>query len=462
MTGRERVHAIVPRRAIRLEEPVRQELLAGAQAVLDENWSGTSTVASRSLYPHQWSWDAGFIAIGSSWVEQQRAQQELETLFTGQWSNGMVPHIRFDPSVPADAYWPGPNFWKSERSGHAPAGVQTSGITQPPLHARAALEVYQHASNRDDALAFLRRMYPKLVAQHEYLQRWRDPAGHGLAVIVHPWESGLDNSPIWDGELASLHIPPGYLPPYKRFDLLHANAANRPSTADYDRYVFLAMRYRDSGYDDGELLEKDPFLVESPLFNAIYLWSTHALTDIAAILGEDPARHHAEAARIHEGMLAHLWHPQRQRFYSWDVRRQRFVMKDSIDSVMALLDPDLPTDQVEAIVDLLTSPHFNPPPTVRHYLIPSYDLDAPDFDRRRYWRGPVWINTDWLVARGLRQHRVPELMDEVEGSVIRLVRHSGFREYYDPFTGSGYGSQAFSWSAALMLDTLRSQPGQPP
>jgi hypothetical protein len=194
MTGRERVHAIVPRRAIRLEEPVRQELLAGAQAVLDENWSGTSTVASRSLYPHQWSWDAGFIAIGRSWVEQQRAQQELETLFTGQWSNGMVPHIRFDPSVPADAYWPGPNFWKSERSGHAPAGVQTSGITQPPLHARAALEVYQHASNRDDALAFLRRMYPKLVAQHEYIQRWRDPAGHGLAVIVHPWESG-----IWPG-----------------------------------------------------------------------------------------------------------------------------------------------------------------------------------------------------------------------------------------------------------------------
>lgn len=432
----------------------------GAQQVLDENWSGTSTLASRSLYPHQWSWDAAFIAIGRSWIAQQRAQQELETLFTGQWTNGMLPHIRFDPSVPLDAYWPGPDFWESERSGHAPLGVRTSGITQPPVHARAALEVYRNAPDRPDALAFLQRMYPKLVAQHEYLRCSRDPANHGLAVIVHPWESGLDNSPIWDGELASLELAPGSVPPYSRYDLMHANAADRPSDADYDRYVFLVMKYRDSGYNDGELLEKDPFLVESPLFNGIYLWSTRALADIAEILGEDPAPHRAAAGRIHEGLLAHLWNPQRRRFYAWDVRGERFVMKDSIASMTPLLDPDLPPEQVQSIMELLTSPEFDPPPSVRHYLVPSYDLDAPDFDRRRYWRGPVWINTDWLVVQGLRQHGKLALAAEVEGSMIRLVRHSGFREYYDPFTGRGYGSQGFSWSAALLIDTLHREPIQ--
>ena len=53
--------------------------------------------------------------------------------------------------------------------------------------------------DRGEALAFLRRIYPKLVAWHEYLTRRRDPDGIGLAIIVHPWESGLDNSPAWEG-----------------------------------------------------------------------------------------------------------------------------------------------------------------------------------------------------------------------------------------------------------------------
>ena len=48
----------------------------------------------------------------------------------------------------------------------------------------------------------------------------------------------------------------------------------------YDRFVHLARTYRDAGYaDDGREL---PFLVEDPLFNAIWLWSTHALAEIAA------------------------------------------------------------------------------------------------------------------------------------------------------------------------------------
>lgn len=61
------------------------ELEAAARAVLDDNWLGASTVPSRTLYPHQWSWDSAFIAIGRSWYDQQRAQTELETLFNGQW-----------------------------------------------------------------------------------------------------------------------------------------------------------------------------------------------------------------------------------------------------------------------------------------------------------------------------------------------------------------------------------------
>src|SRR6266536_2973866 len=103
-----------------------------------------------------------------------------------------------------------------------------------------------------------------------------------------------------------------------------------------------------------------------------------------------------------------------------------------------------------------TSP---PPGGMEHFLIPSYDLHGRGFDRRRYWRGPVWINTDWLVWRGLRQHGETALAGEVEDSMVGLVRCSGFREYYDPFGAQGYGSDDFSWTAALLLDVLGNRAG---
>jgi hypothetical protein len=63
-------------------------------------------------------------------LRRQLAAGELTALLRGQWSNGMVPHIVFNPSVAEDAYFPGPSFWQSStRSPHAPRDVETSGIT---------------------------------------------------------------------------------------------------------------------------------------------------------------------------------------------------------------------------------------------------------------------------------------------------------------------------------------------
>jgi hypothetical protein len=436
----------------------RRRLLESARSVLDGNWLGASTVPSRTLYPHQWSWDSAFIAIGQSWYDQQRAQLELETLFEGQWSNGMVPHIVFNPDTPPGAYFPGPEFWQSERADGCPSHARTSGITQPPLHARAALEVYEHATDRESALAFLQRIYPKLVAQHEYLASRRDAGGRGLASIVHPWESGLDNSPAWDRELDGLLIPAGALPPYERRDLVHADAADRPSDEAYDRFVYLAVLYREADYDDERVLAKSPFLIEGPLFNAIYLWSTHALVTIAEMVGADPRPHRAAAERIHNAMLERLWNPRAERFCALDARGVRRDPEATIISYMQLLDPDLPAEIVSSLVSGLNSPHFHPEETVEHYLMSSFDLGGSGFDPRRYWRGPVWLNTNWLLWRGLRSHGEKTLASEIADSMLTLVRRSGFREYFDPFGGQGYGSTDFSWTAALLIDLLHREP----
>ncbi len=433
------------------------DLLDAAGAVLDANWTGRYTRPSQALYPHQWSWDSAFIAVGRAWYDAERARLELETLFEAQWATGMVPSIVFDPAAPADAYFPGPDVWQAERSPAAPRGRATSGITQPPMHARAALEVHRHAppDQRAASLAWLERLYPRLVAQQRYLATARDPRGTGLAAIVHPWESGLDDSPAWDRDFDRIAVPPGALPPYRRRDLDRAPAADRPTDADYDRFLYLLTLARAVDYDDAQVVGSAPFLIVDPLFNAIWLWSEHALAEIAGLVGADPAPHRAAARHIHDGLVRELWVERRARFCAWDLRRDQREPEDTIVSFGPLLDPDLPPPIVAAICRELESPSFHPRRGGVRYLVPTYDERAADFDPDRYWRGPVWLNTNWLLWHGLRQHGRTDLADEIVASSVELVRRSGFREYFDPLDGSGHGSDRFSWSAALFIDMVQ-------
>jgi glycogen debranching enzyme len=411
-------------------------LAAAAEAVLKGNWTGGSTVPSRRQYPHQWGWDAAYIAIGWAWVDPARAAAELESLLRGQWADGRVPHIVFHPGVPEDAYFPGPAFWDS-----GPDGVATSGLTQPPLHARAALEVAQRSG---DGEAFLRRVFGRLAAQHAYLAERRDAGGGGLAAIVHPWESGLDNSPAWDDVLAAVELPPEGVEPYERRDRDHVDPSERPSDAAYDRFVHLARAYRDSGYaDDGNA----QFLVEDPLFNAIWLWSTHALVEIADWIGEDAGAHREAAARIHSGLMTRLW--DGRRFLPRDVRTDRLIERRTILSLAPLLDPDLDAGVAAALVGELTSEHFRGPGGLG---VASYDMLAPEFEPRRYWRGPIWANLNWLLGRGLAQQGFADEAEALRRTTLELVARSGMREYYDPVTGEGLGAEDFSWTAAAVLD----------
>jgi glycogen debranching enzyme len=411
-------------------------VLDAAERVLAANWRDGSTVPSGRQYPHQWGWDAAYIAIGWSWVDPARAAAELESLLRGQWEDGRVPHIVFNPGVPEDAYFPGPAFW-----GAGPGGVATSGLTQPPLHARAALEVAQRS---DDGTAFLRRVFQRLAAQHDYLAQRRDAGGGGLAAIVHPWESGLDNSPAWDAPLAAVALPPEGVAPYERRDRRHVDASERPSDADYDRFVHLARSYRDGGYaDDGA----SQFLIEDPLFNAIWLWSAHALAEIAERIGADPAPHRAAAARIHDGLMTRLW--DGERFLPRDLRTGRLIERRTIVSLAPLLDPQLAPEVARALADELASPHFRGPGGLG---VASYDLRAPDVDPRRYWRGPIWANVNWLLSRGLRQHGFDAEADALGQTTLALIERSGMREYFDPLTGEGLGAGDFSWTAAAVID----------
>jgi glucosylglycerate hydrolase len=175
-------------------------LAARAAEILRRNDMGAWTKAAPDLYPHQWSWDSAFIAIGLARLDTRRAARELLTLFEHQWKNGKVPHIVFNPEAPPESYFPGADHWAcAAASPDAPSSPPyTSCLCQPPMHAIAALRIWEAAGDggaRAEAGAFLREIYPKLFAWHRYLATARDPEGSGLVTIYHPWESGTDNSP---------------------------------------------------------------------------------------------------------------------------------------------------------------------------------------------------------------------------------------------------------------------------
>lgn len=439
--------------------------------MLEAGWTGTSTVPSRGLYPHQWSWDSAFIAIGLRHVSPLRAQTELETLLAAQWADGRVPHIVFNPSVPLDAYFPSPDFWRSSTAGHsagAPRTVQTSGIVQPPVHALAAWLVHLADPGLSRARGFLARAYPRLAAWHRYLLHRRDLGGGGLVSVVHPWEQGMDNSPCWDRPLS--RVTPAPAGSFRRADLDHGAPEDRPTDLDYGRYVRLASDYRDRGYADGGIggaarrasveggggRRAGDFAVEDPAFNALLIASEHALARIARELGAAAPLHQGGAERLTAALVERLWEPSAGMFLCRDVRAGELIPERGVSGLVPLLLPTLPSDLAATLVRTVCGPHFGLGGTTR--LVPSYDLLGDAFDPHRYWRGPAWFNTNWLLERGLRLHGERGRADALRKGILHTAGASDFAEYVDPYTGQACGATGFGWTAALTLDLLHDRP----
>ncbi|MFD0887795.1 hypothetical protein ACFQ08_24910, partial [Streptosporangium algeriense] len=159
--------------------------------------------------------------------------------------------------------------------------------------------------------------------------------------------------------------------------------------------------------------------------------------------------HRAAAERILAGLLERLWGGEA--FHVLDLRSGRLSPMCTVGGFGPMLDPGLPADRVAKLVGVLESARFM---GAAGYPVPSCEIRASQFDRSRYWRGPSWVNTNWLLRRAAAVHGLDGLARLLGVCTLRLVRQAGFRECFDPFDGSGRGSRDFSWSAALTLDLL--------
>jgi mannosylglycerate hydrolase MGH1-like protein len=390
--------------------PERAAAVAEAERVLRRNWREGKregipyayTAPSPGRYPWQWYWDSCFAAIAWRRFEPARARRELESLLAAQRPDGFVGHTIFwhrPVSLPRLAFY-------NVRS----RGTWQTETIQPPLLAWAwRIAVGDPAAE------------PRIGAQLDWLAANRDLEGDGLLWIVQPDESGLDASPKFDPvwgwrSCARLGFPL----------LVRRNR----------RLGFDARRIRDRG---------GPVLCET-LVNTLWSLSLQAA-----------GRRSATPALVER---------------LWDERRGLFV--DEVQPggarpgvvTWASLAPLALADLPEAIGRRLVEEHLleeseflTPvaPPSVAASE-PAYDPGGGHGPVRRYWRGPTWVNSAWLVWLGMRRLGYAKEAARLADGVVGAVAREGLREYYDPRTGRGLGARDFAWSA-LVAELADPEPG---
>ncbi|MBW2641864.1 MAG: DUF547 domain-containing protein [Deltaproteobacteria bacterium] len=304
-------------------------------------------------------------------------------------------------------------------------------------------------------LEFLKELFPKLLASHKYFYRHRDPEKTGLVYIRHPWESGLDNSPNWDKPLRNIEIDKSKLPSYKRKDLKHGiPAEQRPSDADYDRYVYLVDLFRRLDYNEEKIFAQCPFLIQDVLFNSILCRANRDLVEIGRIIGQDVEEVREWVEQTSQAISKLMWSSERRQFDPIDLVTGQHLATATASSFMPLFAVAATTDQAELLYERLNSVSFCALHQGNCFTIPNYDMTREEFDPKNYWRGPVWININWMLYHGLKSYGYKEKSDAMRKDLIQLPVRFGFHEYFDSVNGKGYGSSGFSWTCALFIDLV--------
>lgn len=433
------------------------KLLEQAKKVLEKNWQDGFTIPCEGLYPFQWNWDSGFIALGWAHIDMEKAKSELRYLLSGQWSNGFLPHIIFHNE--SETYFPGPEVHAADLSPYS-SEIKTSGITQPPVLGFVLEELFITSGNTE--LDFISELYDKVLLCHDYFYKYRDPEDEGLVYICHNWEAGTDNTPVWDDIWKNLDSPEYQL---ERRDTEHVDASTRPINREYQHYIHLIELFKEWKYNDALIAEKCPFLIQDPLFNAMLIRSNESMIRLGTLLKKEDAvrqlKNWNEKAK--KNYQTKLYDPELKTYIYFDLRADK-PMKYVSSSSFSPLFAGIPSKEVatEMANRYFREGSFSGKNNF-FLLCASFDPESEHFDPKRYWRGPVWINLNWILYRGFKRYGMEDLADQIKSDTLFLLKKHGFYEYFDPRrdihqqSDAGYGGNNFSWSAALYIDLLKNK-----
>jgi len=391
-----------------------REPLEIAERTLRSSWiegerRGVPFAYSRPSPGHyfwQWYWDSCFHAIVWRRFAPERAELELRSLLAGGREDGFIGHTIF---------WDRPVDWRRRWTYNVTSrDAPNTSTIQPPLLAWA----WRIAVGDPSA-------EPRIAAHHDWLADNRNLDGDGLLWIVQPDESGLDSSPKFD-------------PVWGR--RAHAHAG----------FVCLIRRNRRLDWDARRLLDAGGPLVCEVVVNV--LWGLARLAS-----GE---------TSITPALVDRLWDERRGLFLdhargevarerdSEEVGGDRRIPVSTWSALAPLALPDLPEPIGRRLVEehLLSARRYWTP-----VAPPSVSAEERSFEprawrgflTRRYWRGPTWINSAWLIWLGMRRLGYRREADQLARTLCSVYTREGSREFYDPFTGEGLGALEFGWSSLI-------------
>lgn len=409
-----------------LRQLMLRNVADGYSALLGQHYCYISP--SPKTYPFQWFWDTCFhVIILTQLGEHALAKRNLRSLFTMQNADGFVGHMIFWnqilPKRRSDVLQARPT-WQTLRP-------HMSALIQPPFAAIALLRIFEACGDR----VFLGELYARIKRHHEWLALNRDFDGDGLLSIISPFESGMDWKPSYDAVLGyTQRVTPRTL----YTNRLYWKAVN------VDLQNFLRR------YDLGRIKQAGKFIVKDAGFNTIYAMDLQAMERLAAVIGDDPAPFAERRKRVVKGIMEQMYDHDACAFY--DIREpggeKLRIDTPTIFFPLALeeIDTTIATRVLDAHFDNVDE--FNTP-----LPIPSVGVRDPAFfpgNTPFIWRGPTWAFINWFLYRALKARHVDERADRLRQSLRQLTEKSGFREYYDPFTGKGNGARDFTWSGLLV------------
>lgn len=285
--------------------------------------------------------------------------------------------------------------------GMIPDAVYDEGtITQLELPVAAAVTkppivawVAMHVYDQTGDLAMLRDIYEPLVRWNSWWFGLNDDDADGIVQYSHPFSSGLDDSPLWDEGM-----------PVEAVDL--------------NTYLCLQME---------------------------------ALSKMARVLGRmrEATLWRSRADALARRMVEHFYDADAGLFWSQHEHRPIRVLTPF--SLYPLWTGTLPTPINERLVAHLRDPaafwSAHPLPTVA--------LSDPRHDPHQMWRGPVWININYIFVEALQRTGYQAVAGDLAEQTMRLVMgQPDIYEYYHPVTGEPPPKAApmFGWSAACFID----------
>jgi Trehalase len=423
--------------------------------ILKNNHRGDYTVPAEG-YSHQWLWDSCFTAIGLRHLNVEDAKTEILSLLRGQWSNGMLPHMIF---ADGDEHRRDRNMWRSWLNAFAPDHIATSGITQPPMLAEAIVRIGEKMS-KPEKHTWYQTVFPALIAYHQWLYNERDPHNEGLVLQIHPWETGLDNTPPWMSELAehefSIWIRLATKKPVQiianlfRRDRRFIMPGQRLSIFEGLALFSVQHRLRRKNYSIDKILKHSIFAIEDLSYNCIFMRANQHLINIAKSISKDLPEDLVGRIKKTEDSLELLWDAYAGKYYSRNFITHKLIKVDSIATLLPLYSGAISKERAKQLVEVLK----NDKQFASNFPIASVPINSEWFKPHGYWQGPAWLNTNWLIIDGLNRYGYHQEAEKIAKKSVEMVEASGAYEYFSPLDGSPAGARDFSWTAALVIDLL--------